>query len=183
MPIDKSVKKRLEENRKELDQNTKEVMGYGSTMAKIIDPNINKIDYEKMSINNIKSTSANLFNIKGKDKDSQIPLNELFYAQIMSINNLDPNELDSVMNTTRYRMREYSVLVKELPEIRNVLNLLADDVVYPNASGLSGIRIEFKNNTGTEGESDADLLKYFRPLDDRMVLKMSVTRNCVASSL
>lgn len=166
MPIDKSVKKRLEENRKELDQNTKEVMGYGSTMAKIIDPNINKIDYEKMSINNIKSTSANLFNIKGKDKDSQIPLNELFYAQIMSINNLDPNELDSVMNTTRYRMREYSVLVKELPEIRNVLNLLADDVVYPNASGLSGIRIEFKNNTGTEGESDTDLIKYFRPLDD-----------------
>ena len=94
MPADRSIKKKLEENRRELDQNTKEVMGYGSTMAKIIDPNINKIDYEKMSINNIKSNSANLFNIKGKDKETQIPLNELFYAQVMSVNQIDPNELE-----------------------------------------------------------------------------------------
>ena len=161
------VRKELEANRQQLEQSSKEIKGYGRTISKIIDPTTNDINFDNISVSNAKSISSNLFNMRGKDSQTDYQIAQLLYAQMSGANDLTEDALEELIMSHRHSYKEYDILVKEMSEIGRALDLMASDVVFPNAIGKSGLKITFKNNDeGKNGERVSDLLKYLRPLDD-----------------
>ena len=161
------VRKELEANRQQLEQSSKEIKGYGRTISKIIDPTTNDINFDNISVSNAKSISSNLFNMRGKDSQTDYQISQLLYAQMSGANDLTEDALEELIMSHRHSYKEYDILVKEMSEIGRALDLMASDVVFPNAIGKSGLKITFKNNDENKnGERVSDLLKYLRPLDD-----------------
>ena len=170
------LQKDLEENRSNLEQTSKEIKGYGRVISNIIDPKTKDINFDNISISNTKSISSTLFNMKGRDSLTGNEISELLYAQISGANDLNQEGLEELIMAQRHSYKEYDFLVREMPEIQRALDLMATDVVYPNAFGKSGIKIEFRNNNEKKnGEKYSELIKYLRPLED-MSLTMSSKR-------
>lgn len=171
-----NIRKDLEKNREHLEQSSKEIKGFGRTIKKIIDPNTKDINFDNVAISNAKAISANLFNMKGKDKQTDYEISQLLYAQMSGANDIDQDSLEELIMSNRHSYKEYDILVSEMPEIGRALELMAADIIYPNAVGKSGIQIEFNNNDENKnGERYQDLIKFFRPLED-ISLTMSSKR-------
>ena len=161
------VRKNLEENREHLEQSSKEIKGYGRTISKIIDPSTKEINFDNLSVSNARAISSNLFNMKGKDKGSEYQISQLLYSQMSGANEVTQDALEDLMASNRHSYKEYDILVQEMSEIRRAIDLMASDVVFPNAVGKSGLNVEFKNNNeNANGERYSDLIKYLRPLED-----------------
>ena len=161
------VRKNLEENREHLEQSSKEIKGYGRTISKIIDPSTKEINFDNLSVSNARAISSNLFNMKGKDKGSDYQISQLLYSQMSGANEVTQDALEDLMASNRHSYKEYDILVQEMSEIRRAIDLMASDVVFPNAVGKSGLNVEFKNNNeNANGERYSDLIKYLRPLED-----------------
>ena len=161
------VRKELEENREHLEQSSKEIKGYGRTISKIIDPSTREINFDNLSVSNARAISSNLFNMKGKDKGSDYQISQLLYAQMSGANEVTQDALEDLMASNRHSYKEYDILVKEMSEIGRAIDLMASDVVFPNAVGKSGLKVEFRNNNeNANGERYSDLIKFLRPLED-----------------
>lgn len=161
------VRKELEENREHLEQSSKEIKGYGRTISKIIDPSTKEINFDNLSVSNARAISSNLFNMKGKDKGSDYQISQLLYAQMSGANEVTQDALEDLMASNRHSYKEYDILVKEMSEIGRAIDLMASDVVFPNAVGKSGLKVEFRNNNeNANGERYSDLIKFLRPLED-----------------
>ena len=153
------LQKDLEENRSNLEQTSKEIKGYGRVISNIIDPKTKDINFDNISISNTKSISSTLFNMKGRDSLTGNEISELLYAQISGANDLNQEGLEELIMAQRHSYKEYDFLVREMPEIQRALDLMATDVVYPNAFGKSGIKIEFRNNNEKKnGEKYSELI-------------------------
>lgn len=177
MPENKNInkiKKELEQNRDILDQNSKEIKGYGSIAKKIIDPKTQDINFDNLSVSNAKSISTNLFNIKGKDNLTDYQIAEVLFSQISNTNDINDSALEELILSHRHSYKEYDVLTKEFAEIQRAMEMMASDIVYPNVNGLSGLKIEFKNNNDqVNGERYDDLIKFLKPLEDISLTMMS----------
>ena len=161
------VRKELEENREHLEQSSKEIKGYGRTISKIIDPSTREINFDNLSVSNARAISSNLFNMKGKDKGSDYQISQLLYAQMSGANEVTQDALEDLMASNRHSYKEYDILVEEMSEIGRAIDLMASDVVFPNAVGKSGLKVEFRNNNeNANGERYSDLIKFLRPLED-----------------
>ena len=161
------INKTLEENRQQIDQNSKEIKGYGSIMSKIIDPETKKIQWDNVSISNAKAISTSLFNMRGKDKLTGEQISELILAYMNKASDIDNKDIETLIKERKHSYREYDYLATEMPEIRRAIKKMAGDIVYPNGQGMTGIKIEFRNNDAKEdGESYNSLMQYLRPLSD-----------------
>lgn len=161
------IRKTIEENREHIEQSSKEIKGYGRVISKIIDPTTKEINFDNISVSSAKSISSNLFNMKGKDKGSDYQISQLLYSQMSGMNDISQDALEDLISSNRHSYKEYDILVKEMSEIGRALDLMASDVVFPNAVGKTGLKVEFKNNNeNINGERYSDLIKYLRPLED-----------------
>ena len=163
----KKIRKELDKNRDNLEINSKEIKGYGPAISQMIDPQISDINFDQLSITNNKTISSNLFNIRGRDQLSKEEISEILYSQISNLNNLSQDGIEDLITGQRHLYKEYEVLSQEMPEIKEAIKRMANDVVNPNGAGLSGLKISFyNNNENREEEKYHNLIKYFRPLED-----------------
>ena len=162
------IRKNLDKNREELEKTSKEIKGYGDVISQIIDPQLSDINFDKLSITSDTSNiSTSIFNIKGKDKASDYDVSDILYSQISDMNNLSQAGIEDIISAQRHRYKEYEMLAKEMPEIMTAIKRMANDVVNPNGTGISGLNIKIHNNNENKTEEKyRNLLKFFKPLDD-----------------
>ena len=144
-----------------LDKMSKGIMGYGKDMAKVIDPNIESISFDNVSVNGYLTTQDTLFNLKGFDKDNKTKINEMLFGAVAS--NKDEVSLGELVEGRVRLNTEFNYLINNMSELTTSLEALANDVVFPNVSTRSGINITINGNDEGAGNKVEDLLKYFRP--------------------
>lgn len=156
----------LEQNSDNIDELGKGILGYGSTIEKLIDYDIPDVNFTNTSINKNQVIGSDLFSMTGRDKGTKYNINERFYG-ILSDNSNNVIELHHALQQRQALNSEMNYLINNMIEIQNALDMLANDVVYPNISDTSGIKIEFFNNDENKAEETyTQLIKFFKPLDD-----------------
>ena len=163
----KKLKKTHEEVQTQLNDMAKAGRGYSTMIERqVINPDITELDLDNFGINNVASIQDTLFNIKGRDKVSRERISDLIYADLYA----DKSGRQDLAQLSRMRMQinlEYNYILNNMIEMNNALNQLADDVVFPNSSIQSGLKVEFIGNRDTvAGERYEDLIKFLRPLED-----------------
>ena len=160
------VSQQLIENDNSIDALSKGILGYGKAVDELISNTVPDVRLTHTSINKNQVIGADLFSISGKDKDSKYNLYERIYASLMEKTGV-ALELQSLLQSRQTLNAEMNYLINRMPEIQNAIDMLANDVVYPNAADMSGIKIEFFNNDESKSEeTEPQLIKYFKPLDD-----------------
>lgn len=144
-----------------LDKLEKGITGYGRDMNRIIDPEINPVNFDNVSASGIINSQDNLFNARGNDRQTGDKIKELMYASIIS--NRDEASIAEIVEGRIKLNVEFNYLLNNMPPLGMSLDALADDVVYPNISTKTGINIEIKGNDSGAVGDNTELLKYFRP--------------------
>lgn len=144
-----------------LDKLEKGIIGYGRDMSRVIDPEINPVNFDNVSANGILNSQDNLFNVRGNDRGTGDKIKELMYASIIS--NRDEMSIAGIVEGRIKLNVEFNYLLNNMPPLGMSLDALADDVVYPNISTNTGINIKINGNDGGTASDDNELLKYFRP--------------------
>lgn len=144
-----------------LDKLEKGITGYGRDMSRIIDPEINPVNFDNVSASGIINSQDNLFNARGNDRQTGDKIKELMYASIIS--NRDEASIAEIVEGRIKLNVEFNYLLNNMPPLGMSLDALADDVVYPNISTKTGINIEIKGNDSGAVGDNTELLKYFRP--------------------
>lgn len=162
----KSIPASIKDNREDIDTLSKEILGYGKAIETILDPDIPSVNFGNTSINRNQVINNNLFNISGKDRYSKYKINEKLYS-IFDNPNISHLDFYSELQGRNILNLEMNYIVNEMSELQNALEMLANDVVYPNVASMSGINITFINNDENETEeTSSQLMKFFKPLDD-----------------
>ena len=144
-----------------LDKLEKGITGYGRDMSRIINPEVNPVNFDNVSASGILNSQDNLFNIRGNDKETGDRIKELMYASIIS--NRDEQSIAEIVEGRIKLNVEFNSLLNNMPPLGMSLDALADDVVYPNISTKTGINIRINGNDAGTVSDDNELLKYFRP--------------------
>lgn len=144
-----------------LDKLEKGITGYGRDMSRIINPEVNPVNFDNVSASGILNSQDNLFNVRGNDKETGDRIKELMYASIIS--NRDEQSIAEIVEGRIKLNVEFNYLLNNMPPLGMSLDALADDVVYPNISTKTGINIKINGNDAGTVSDDNELLKYFRP--------------------
>lgn len=166
---DNKIKRDLNEYKKDLDKTAKDMLGYGTMINDLISPKVTPVNFDTFNMSNIKSIQNNIFAMRGRDKltGSDSVGSTLF--SIVNAPNTDYQQLSNIISGRSALNLELNYLLNEMSELENTLELLANDIIFPNAPTTSGITIEFKGADENKDDEKYDyLIKLFRPMTNQL---------------